>query len=943
MTDTTGKPILDNESNSLSKGRLKLVTKLLMDNKYELMDDLNYSRTTTQNNSIENYFINDVYMNQNGLGNSNKLSLNGLSGTQPASLSSLPVTSSSYLSLLPFMTQQEEDKTSLNNNNNRSSGYNNSEMNKLFDSNILDTIPSQLLTNKFKNIDNFNFNKPLFIPKSTRLKAERVRIYLHYFYNVLERCISLDNNSTTQHYHNPNSPVKNISYVHRHHYHEGVEGVYNPLQVIRNRKLRKKYHSELKPLRELTFTKVPLIAVVQFSNKPNRKLKWFVELSEKYSDLTWRTSHWNELRRPDGRRWSENPKYNNLFNGSTDTSFNDSSNYEGIHGHKHLKSCGDEVDSNYNSSSNTSFNYESNNNEIPSRSSYKKRSKIKKKTKRLGDIDDNHSLNRKDKETKNQDLYDNEINHSDLLLNNTRKHSSNSVSYQKNFSSSTSSVNIINELDPYNNAPTMEKFKHHKDKDNFSSAINKMEKILSKTKPKNLHKSPKKLHKETNTPSDLTSEAIKPNIITTPPTFIINSDCDSTHLTNNNINDDGGYSSSSNYLKLPNKKDKIIYNSSPNSNESKYLSSNSKEDESSISLTSLSSYSSHISLKLHKNQKNTDSNSTNKDKSDKSSDISHNSTNCPSNLVPTINTSSSNPSTPLSSDSSSDSSLSSSDSSLILNVNSNNRRNQRRKPMAPIALHEDDDMSLNKPTSPLINSNKLNSNSILKTTKANFQNINYDRRNFINNPNTFIDDQLDPDNSSSLENSTEENQNSSNSVIIDEQLLQYWQDTRYILSTIAIMKHRRKTHDIVKKRAIQKRNETVKFEKDADYHISKTKEIINKYSSELDKAIVVGNKWTSRLLNDYSIRVETLISSSDRILSDINTTLTLKLKLFQENTERFDNFKIVYSQRSTRLVYKLLELFIIGILWTIWLLVITAKKIKFAIILTLKIVKWMVW
>lgn len=942
MTDTTGKPISDNENNSLRKGRLKLVTKLFMDNKYELMDDLNYSRTTTQNTSMENYFMNDNYMNRNGLNNSNHIpSPSRLSQFQSVALSSLPSTSSSYLSLLPFMAHQEEDKMFVNNNNSQNSGYNSRDMNKALEPNTVDIIPNQIPTEEFKKTDIFNFDKPLFIPKSTRLKAERVRIYLDYYYNVLERCISLDNNHTTHHYHHPNSPVDDIPHTHRYHYHEGVEGVYNPLQVIRNRKLRKKYHSELKPLRELTFTKVPLIAVIQFSNKPNRKLKWFVELSEKYSDLTWRTSHWNELRRPDGRRWIEDPKYNNLLNRPTDTSLNNSSNYESIYHYKQLKNHDSEADININNSSNTSLNYQSNNNEILSKSSHKRRSKIKKNIEKLKNIDNSHSLSKKDKVKGHPHLPDNSNNQNDSLSNNTKKNPANFVSDQKEFSSSTNSVNIINQFDSNNNASSVEDFNYHKDQDNFTSALRKVEKVLNKTKPKKLYKSPKRLNKRTKSTSGTTNDKIKPDIVTVLPTPTIKVDSNRTYDANDN--DDSGHSNSYDYLKLPNKSDKNKYNTSPNSSKSNHLLSNSNDNKSSISLSSLSSYASHISLKLHRNHKNTNSNATNKDKSDKSGDISSDNEKTSSNLVTSatgiLNTPSNVPSTSLSSDSSSDSS----ESSLILNVNTNNRRHQRRKSVNPIALQEDVNNNSNKPTFSLTNSNKMNNNGILKSKRANLRNFNYDRRNFTNNPNTFIDDQLDPNSSFPLKNSSEETQNSNNNVIIDEQLLQYWQDIRYISSTIAIMKHRRKTHDIVKKRGIQRRNETVKFEKDADYHIAKAKEVINKYDAELDKAIVIGNKWTSQLLNDYSIRVETLISSSDRILSDINTTLTLKLKLFQENTERFDNFKMVYSQRSTRLIYKSLEIFIIGILWTIWLLVITVKKIKLGIILALKVVKWMIW
>ena len=933
MTDTNDNSILDNENNPLNKGRLKLVTKLLIDNKYELMDDLNYSRTTTQDNSLKNYSMNDNYTNQNELSNTNSVRSNhsALSHLQPTKfLSSLPSTSSSYLSLLPFMSQQEEYKTPFNNNSDNNS-YISNERNKPIDSNILTMISNQKSKNQFKESDDFNSNRPLFIPKSTRLKAERVRIYLDYFYNFLEGCISLDNNNNTKNRH-PDSSVEDTSHTYIHHYHEGVEGVYNPLQVIRNRKLKKKYHSELKPLRELTFTKVPLIAVVQFSKKPNRKLKWFVELSEKYSDLTWRTSHWNELRRPDGRRWIEDPNYYALLNRPTDTSFDDNTNNGSIRRLNHINNENNEEEE-LDNNSNSSFNCESINTDISSKTIHRKRGKIKKKLKQLKHIDNTLSLNKRDKEERKSQVSDN--NRKDLLSNDTQSNCSNLTPNYTTVSSSTNSVNIINQSDSSSNVPSVEISNQHKIEDNLSSAFNKMEKIINKTRPKKFPISPKKLHNRNKSTSDTTNIKRKPNIITTLPTPTIDTDHSPIY------NDNNSPSNASNYLNLPNSKDKNNNKNSLYSNTTKHLLTNSNEDKSSISLLSSSSSSSHISSKFNKNHEKTDSNSTTEDNFHTSDDVSSNNKNFSSNSVisetNTSNISSNVSLTSLSSDSSSDSS----ESSLVLNVSHN--RNQRRRAAAPIALQEGDIINSNKPVFPLANGNKLNNSDILKFTNGTLQNSNYDRRDFINDSYAFIDDQLNPNSSLPQEDSTNEVQNSNRDLIVDEQLLQYWQDTRYILSTIAIMKHRRKTHDIVKKRAIKKRNETVKFEKDADYHIAKTKEIINKYDSELDKAIVLGNKWTSKLLNDYSIRVETLISSSDRILSDINTTLTLKLKLFQENTERFDNFKMVYSQRSTRLVYKLLEIFIIGILWTIWLLVITAKKIKFGIILILKIVKWMVW
>ena len=119
------------------------------------------------------------------------------------------------------------------------------------------------------------------ISKTTRLRAERVRIYMDYYYNILEAaCRSGEDENG----------------IERSNMHYGVEGVYNPLQIIRNRKLRKKYHDEASSNRFL-FYKAPVIAVLQFSKVPNRKkYRWFVDVNEKYGDITFRSQHWNELK-----------------------------------------------------------------------------------------------------------------------------------------------------------------------------------------------------------------------------------------------------------------------------------------------------------------------------------------------------------------------------------------------------------------------------------------------------------------------------------------------------------------------------------------------------------------------------------------------------------------------------------------------------------------------
>lgn len=118
---------------------------------------------------------------------------------------------------------------------------------------------------------------------------------------------------------------------------------------------------------------------------------------------------------------------------------------------------------------------------------------------------------------------------------------------------------------------------------------------------------------------------------------------------------------------------------------------------------------------------------------------------------------------------------------------------------------------------------------------------------------------------------------------------------------------------------------------------------MTQYDNELNKVLKLGNDWTSKLLNDYSIRVETLISSSDRILSDINTTLTLKLKMFQENTERYVTVKVMRAQKVTKTIYRLLEFGIVLVLWTIWFLFSVLRSIRFTIFLVLKIIKALLW
>lgn len=123
------------------------------------------------------------------------------------------------------------------------------------------------------------------ISRATRNRTETVKAMMAQLYHWMERSMEA-----------PEGPNA----------HAGVQGVYNPLQVIRNRAVRAKHH-ELAPV---SFRSLPL-AVNAFSsrNSPgNRhgkpwKLAWGIELGELMNDMSWRTSHWHELRKHNGDLW----------------------------------------------------------------------------------------------------------------------------------------------------------------------------------------------------------------------------------------------------------------------------------------------------------------------------------------------------------------------------------------------------------------------------------------------------------------------------------------------------------------------------------------------------------------------------------------------------------------------------------------------------------------
>lgn len=126
--------------------------------------------------------------------------------------------------------------------------------------------------------------KPLQISRTTKTRKETVMAVLSLKYHWLIKCQE--------------------DYAHDQIKCPGVEGVYNPLQIIRNRAIRAKYHEPAPPLR---YANLPLACNVFSSHKKSGgrpwKMLWGIELNELVNDDAWRSQHWKELKNPKGELW----------------------------------------------------------------------------------------------------------------------------------------------------------------------------------------------------------------------------------------------------------------------------------------------------------------------------------------------------------------------------------------------------------------------------------------------------------------------------------------------------------------------------------------------------------------------------------------------------------------------------------------------------------------
>lgn len=513
------------------------------------------------------------------------------------------------------------------------------------------------------------------IPRSTKIQADRVRIYLDNYYSKIEGSISIENSE---------------------HLHEGVEGVYNPLQVIRNRKIKKKYH-ELPP-RQLSMQKPPLIAILEFSKKPHKRMPWFVDVAERASDLTWRTSHWDELVDPHGNLWFGS-------NGGV-------SPMEGAHKQKHEHRH--------------------------HRHHIRRPHHVPRSSRRPSGSQD----------TVVEDNPKTSFEAPKILI---------------------ASEADSSEKDDSNHLATHETTEQDSiSAESDRSRINRFEMMIGK-KPR-WSKSPRR---KSHGSVDKLSVPLNYKTASGGPRSLKHSPASTSSVLTNHGSSVGGNSASSAELQLQR-------------------------------------------------------------------------------------------------------------TNLLSAVPIQRARNPAQDQSDAEVAVEDDEDEVDLPRS--------------------------------------------------MESGRQ----------VDEQLQKYRNNARYIMSTFRVIRHRKMTDDIIRKRYVQNRCKPQQ-EEDMSVIISKTSEMLKTYDTELDRALNKGNNYASSLLNDYSMRVETLISTTDRILSDINTTLTLKLKVFQENADRFGTLRLMKSQKLTKALYRMLEFVIVMVFWSIWLVVSIFKYIKCAFFFTLKLLKWMLW
>ncbi|TID13288.1 hypothetical protein CANINC_004974 [Pichia inconspicua] len=85
----------------------------------------------------------------------------------------------------------------------------------------------------------------------------------------------------------------------------GVDGIWNPLQIMRNRRVRMRHGEKLSKVNSYEEWRKVHVACKNFSKRERSRLIWYVGLNEIVGDIRWReyNNRWLDMRDREGKRW----------------------------------------------------------------------------------------------------------------------------------------------------------------------------------------------------------------------------------------------------------------------------------------------------------------------------------------------------------------------------------------------------------------------------------------------------------------------------------------------------------------------------------------------------------------------------------------------------------------------------------------------------------------
>ncbi|KAH3682010.1 hypothetical protein WICPIJ_007024 [Wickerhamomyces pijperi] len=152
-----------------------------------------------------------------------------------------------------------------------------------FEMNHMSTLADSSTDLPFHRPLGYNAQQPRHkISRATVQRAERIKAMMNLYYFSIFQCQKLTDQE-----------------------HDLVDGVYNPLQIIRNRKVKKKYqaHKDNLSIRVLPYASTAFSQRKKDHRGNLKQFRWEVGLEELTKENIWRSQHINELVDPNGRLW----------------------------------------------------------------------------------------------------------------------------------------------------------------------------------------------------------------------------------------------------------------------------------------------------------------------------------------------------------------------------------------------------------------------------------------------------------------------------------------------------------------------------------------------------------------------------------------------------------------------------------------------------------------